>query len=104
MVSIAHRITGVMLFLLSPLLIYSLELSLGSPAGFDAAQVLWSTLVMRLVCLLVIWWFAYHLFAGMRFLLTDIELGVEKTTANRSAGLVIIASLVVVGVAVGYLL
>jgi succinate dehydrogenase / fumarate reductase cytochrome b subunit len=103
-VSITHRITGVLLFLLVPLLIYSLELALSSPAGFDAARLLWSTPAMRLVAILALWWFAYHLFAGLRFLLIDIEVGLEKTTAMRSGWLVLAAGLLVLLIVGGRLL
>lgn len=93
-----------MLFLLSPLLIYSLELSLRSPSGYDAARMIWSSTGMRSVAILFVWWFIYHLFNGVRFLFIDIDLGVEKTTANRSAWFVIVASLVMTVVAAGCLL
>lgn len=84
-VSIVHRITGVLLFLLLPVPLYLLQRSLESPEGFQQVQVWLGLWPVRLLLLLMLWWFAHHLFAGIRFLLIDLDRGVRITTARRSA-------------------
>jgi succinate dehydrogenase / fumarate reductase cytochrome b subunit len=57
-VSIAHRVTGVVLAVLSPLGIYLLQLSLRDPSGFDRATSILSSVSGRITVLLVTWNFA----------------------------------------------
>jgi len=86
--SIAHRVSGVLLFLSIPLLIYLLDLSLQGPAGFaDAAGYLQTTWI-RLGSVLIAWSLSHHLLSGIRHLLLDIETGIELRQARRSAWLV----------------
>ena len=86
--SIAHRISGVLLFLFIPLLIYLLDLSLQGPAGFaKVAGYLQSTWI-RLGSVLIAWSLFHHLLSGIRHLLLDIETGIELYQARLSAWLV----------------
>ena len=103
-ISITHRITGVLLFLVLPLFLYSLELSLESPEGFESAKGMWSTLPMRLLAVLVLWWFVHHLLAGLRFLLIDIDIGLTKTAAVRSGWAVLVFGLITLLIAGGLML
>lgn len=95
-VSIAHRLTGVLLFLLLPLLLYLLQHSLASEAAFDEVRQWLHSWPWRLLLLLLIWWFAHHLFAGLRFLLMDFDIGVQLPQARLGATLVLLAAAVVV--------
>lgn len=89
--SIIHRITGVLMFLGVPFLIYLLDVSLSSEAGYaDAISVVHSTIGILLLFGLL-WGLMHHLLAGIRYLLIDIDLGVEKEQARRSALLVTVA-------------
>lgn len=91
-VSIVHRITGVVLSLLLAPALYAFDLSLRSPADFrHVAEVLsgWSG---RLVALLVLWMFAQHLYSGIRLLLLDLNVGVRIDVARRTAWLTLAAS------------
>lgn len=94
-ISILHRLTGVLLFLLLPLPIYLWQRSLESEAGY--AQVLeWlGSWPLRTLFLLLLWWFAHHLFAGIRYLLLDLDRGVELARARVSARLVLFADVLV---------
>jgi succinate dehydrogenase / fumarate reductase, cytochrome b subunit len=95
-VSIAHRITGVLLVLLLPLAVYLLQLSLESPAAFDRTLSLVDSAPGRLTVLLLVWVFAQHFFAGIRHLLLDIDIGVELKIARRSAWLTLAGSAIIV--------
>lgn len=91
--SIAHRISGVLLFLALPFMVYLLALSLQGPAGYALAMDRLGSLPVQLLLILLAWSLFHHLLAGIRHLLLDIHIGVEKRTARRSAWLVNLAAL-----------
>ena len=84
LVSIAHRISGVLLFLAMPALLYLLELSLSSEAGFRQAGAMLSAPIPRLLGWLLAVALLYHLIAGCRHLLMDIGFG--ETWRGGKAG------------------
>ena len=90
-VSFAHRITGVLLFLAIPFAVYLLDLSVQSEQSFHEAQQLLNTPIMLIVQVLLLWSLTHHLFAGIRFLLIDVEIGVDKSQARLGAWLVLLA-------------
>lgn len=96
MVSIAHRITGVGLFAGFAWLLYLLDLALGSPAGFERAQVLLAGLGGKLALLAVLALLAYHLLAGIRHLLLDMHIGDTLAAARTASWFVFLASAVAV--------
>ena len=87
-VSIAHRASGVLLALSIPFWIYLLDLSLGSSAGYEHAIELLSQPLAKLGAVVVSWALIHHLCAGVRFLLLDIDIGIELQAARRSAWIV----------------
>ena len=93
-VSFAHRITGVLLFLALPFAVYLLDLSVESAASFAKVQQLLDQPLMLLIQILILWSIAHHFFAGIRFLLIDAEIGVEKSSARVGSWLVILAEFV----------
>lgn len=95
-VSLAHRVSGVLLFLAIPYAVYLLELSVTSREDFDHVMHVLQQPVLKLLLLALVWGTAHHLFAGIRFLLIDADIGVEKSSARRGAWLVIAAELLVV--------
>ena len=92
--SILHRVSGAGLFLLLPLLIWLLQLSLGSTQGsaemFAAVTGNW---LVKLILLGLMWAFLHHFCMGIRILLIDIHVGVEKQQAHNSAMAVMVVSL-----------
>ena len=96
MVSFAHRISGVLLFLFIPFSVYLLDLSVQSAESFAAVKQLLDQPVMLAVQLLIIWSIAHHFFAGIRFLLIDAEIGVEKSQARIGSWLVLLAELIAI--------
>lgn len=102
-VSFAHRISGVLLFLFLPFSVYLLDLSVHSAESFSAVKQLLNQPLMLAVQMLVLWSIAHHFFAGIRFLLIDAEIGVEKSQARMGSWLVFLAEtiaivLIIVGV------
>ena len=94
--SINHRISGLILFLSIPFSLYLLQLSLSSEAGFITAVSYFSSGWVKLALIILLWSFIHHLFAGIRFLLIDQNIGVSLAVARMSAWIVIVAALVVV--------
>jgi succinate dehydrogenase / fumarate reductase cytochrome b subunit len=90
-VSFAHRITGVILFLSLPFIVYILDLSIESEQSFQAAQLMLKQPMIMFVQIILLWSIAHHFFAGIRFLLIDAEIGVEKYQARLGAWLVLLA-------------
>lgn len=97
--SILHRISGAGLFLMLPLLIWLLQLSLGSTqesaATFAAVTGNW---LVKLILLGLLWAFLHHFCMGIRILLIDIHIGVEKAQARSSAVAVMVVSLALTAV------
>ena len=86
--SILHRLTGVLMVLLIPGLVYLLDRSLSSPQGFAEVSRLLDSGVVRVFGVLLTWVFAHHLLAGLRFLLLDFDVGLNKAAARKTAWLV----------------
>jgi succinate dehydrogenase / fumarate reductase, cytochrome b subunit len=84
-VSILHRISGAVLFLLLPFILYLFDQSLASELSYQKFQAFTSNILVKMICLGLIWAFLHHFCAGIRYLLLDLEIGVEKSEANRSA-------------------
>ena len=93
--SLAHRATGILLFLLIPVMIYLLHLSVESPQGFHRLQTLVDQPLWRSALILLAWFLAHHLFAGIRYLLIDIDIGVGAAASRRGAWIVLCAGIVV---------
>lgn len=86
--SILHRVSGVLLALGIPLSLYVLQLSLQNQAGYDRAAGLFGNGAFKGVALLLIWALAHHLLAGVRHLLSDIDIGSHLPAARTSAWIV----------------
>lgn len=93
-VSILHRVSGALLFLLIPVLLYLLQRSLASPEGYAAVAAFFGHWPVKLALIGVIWAFLHHLIAGLRYLALDLHYGVELQPARASAKAVLAVSLV----------
>lgn len=91
--SILHRVSGAGLFLMLPLLIWMLDLSLGSPESYAQLAGVAANPLVKLVLLGLLWAFLHHFCMGIRILLIDIHVGVEKRQAAASAKAVMVVSL-----------
>lgn len=94
MVSILHRVSGALLFLALPLLLYILQASLRSIETYTRiAEVLQHGLA-KLVLIGLIWAFLHHFFAGLRYLAIDMHWVNGLAAARASSKLVLLCSLV----------
>ncbi len=92
-VSIVHRVTGVALFLLIPLLLYWLQLSLDSPQSFAVFTSAVAHPVMKLVLIGLIWAYLHHFCAGIRHLALDLHYGVSLEAARATSWAVLAVSI-----------
>ena len=90
-VSFAHRVSGVLLFLAIPFSIYLLDLAVSSKQGFEQNIQLLQNPILQVFLLLLVWALVHHFLAGIRYLLLDFDIGIDKAGSNISAWIVIIA-------------
>lgn len=89
--SIIHRLTGVFMFLAVPFLVYLLDMSLTSEAGYAEAIATLHTPLGVLFLFGLMWALMHHLLAGVRYLLIDVDQGVGKERARQTALAVTVA-------------
>ncbi len=87
-VSILHRISGVVLSLFIPALIYLFGLSIRDAQGYAVVIDLVTSTPGKLIAIFLLWNLAHHFLAGVRFLLLDVDIGITKSASTRSAWMV----------------
>lgn len=93
LVSILHRATGALIFLLLPAFLWTFQRSLSSPEGYQEVMAMAQHPLAKLVLLGVLWAFMHHFLAGIRHLTLDMRIGLEIRQARRSGKLVLFAGL-----------
>ena len=94
-VSILHRISGAVLFLLViPFGLAALQGSLDSAQGFDEWAGILGNPLVKLVAIGFGWAFMHHFFAGIRYLFLDVHKGTDLQTARLTSQIVITLGLV----------
>ena len=92
-VSILHRVSGALLFLFLPFLLYLFDQSLTSELSFEMFKAFLANLVVRLVTLVLAWAFLFHFCAGVRHLMMDTNHNaVSKESGKRTSVIVLVVS------------
>ena len=91
-VSILHRLSGGLLFLLLPFALYLFEQSLTSEISFQTLKDFFAHAIVKLIILVLAWAFSFHFFAGLRFLLADTHRFVSKEGGRSTAVVVLVLS------------
>ncbi|MEI8362203.1 MAG: succinate dehydrogenase, cytochrome b556 subunit [Betaproteobacteria bacterium] len=73
LVSILHRATGCILFLVLPIILLLLQLALSSAAHFERVVSILDSPFIKLMLLGLAWAFFHHFFAGVRHLAMDVH-------------------------------
>lgn len=73
LVSILHRATGCILFLLIPFLLGLYQFSLSSETGFEAVIAILHSPLVQIFLLGITWIFTHHFLAGVRHLIMDVH-------------------------------
>lgn len=93
MVSILHRISGALMFLLLPFILYLFDLSITSEISFAYLQGFASHWFVKLLILAISWGYLHHFCGGVRHLIMDAHIGLSKDGARKSANAVFAVSL-----------
>lgn len=94
-VSILHRISGVLLFFPGiPLLLCGFQSLLESEQSYLVLQDTLQSPIIKITLLLFSWFFLHHLCAGVRHLLLDLHYGVTLAKTHVSSQFVLVAGLV----------
>ena len=91
-VSGMHRISGAVLFLFLPMLLWLWQESLDSQQSFDHFKAVVSHPLMKIVLLGLAWGYLHHLCAGIRHLALDLDLGTDLAPARASSVAVLAVS------------
>jgi len=101
-ISILHRLSGVLLLFCIPLTIYLLDTSLKSVIDFNNVKDMFDSALVQYISIVMLWLLLHHMLSGIRFLLIDIDIGVAKNHAKNSAWIVsvtaILLTLIIVGI------
>ena len=99
LVSGMHRISGLLMVLLLPFIIWLFDKSVSSEISFGQFSAAFSTGLwifpawfIKLVVLALIWAYLLHLFAGVRHLFLDVSHRTTKAFGRQSAASVIVLS------------
>lgn len=91
--SILHRASGAMMVVLLPFVLYLLDKSLTSEISFEYFKGYISHPLVKLVILALVWAYLHHVGAGIRHLLMDLHIGLDKESGRKSAVAVFAISL-----------
>jgi succinate dehydrogenase cytochrome b subunit len=92
-VSILHRISGLLLFLALPALLLMLQYSLTSIETYTELMSVLAYPPAKLLLLGLLWAFLHHFCAGLRYLAIDLHLVRDLAGARTSSKLVVAVSL-----------
>jgi succinate dehydrogenase / fumarate reductase cytochrome b subunit len=99
-VSILHRVSGALLFLLLPFIIWLFDVSVSSEvsygrftSAFTAGLGFLPGWFVKLVALALIWAYLHHFIAGLRHLWMDITHSVSREFGRQSAVATLVLSL-----------
>ena len=93
-VSILHRISGLLLFVLAFWLLALLDKSLASAEGYAQIRETLGHPLAKLVLFGLGWAFLHHFCAGIRYLLIDMHIGVDLASARATSWVVLVVSIV----------
>jgi len=93
-VSILHRVSGALLFLIGiPLLLWAVQRALVSADAWAQMRVMVAHPFGKLVLIVLAWAYLHHFLAGIRHLLMDLHIGVNLQAGRQSAAVVLVISL-----------
>ena len=95
-VSITHRIAGVVLFVGIAFALYALQISLDSEAGFAELQSMMNSPLGKFITWGLLSGLAYHFVAGIKHLLMDLGVGETLEGGIFAARVVVLFSVVLI--------
>src|SRR6201988_1838714 len=89
-VSILHRVSGALLFLFLPFLLFLFDQSLTSELSFEVFKGFLSNIIVKLITLALAWAFLFHFCAGIRHLVMDTNHDAVSKEKGKSTSVVVI--------------
>ncbi|RDI25915.1 succinate dehydrogenase, cytochrome b556 subunit [Pseudacidovorax intermedius] len=107
-VSILHRVSGVLMFLLMPFIIWMFDTSVSSEisyarfkAAFDSGLGFLPGWFLKLVALALIWGYLHHFCAGLRHLWMDVSHEAVTKEFGKTSAIVVLAISILLTLALG---
>ena len=89
-VSILHRVSGGLLFIFLPFLLYLFEQSLTSPLSFEAFKTFLANIIVKLITLVLAWAFLFHFCAGVRHLFMDTSHSLTTKEKGKQTSIIVL--------------
>ncbi|MCF8015506.1 MAG: succinate dehydrogenase, cytochrome b556 subunit [Chromatiaceae bacterium] len=102
-VSILHRVSGLLMVLAIPVFAAVFAQALSGSAGFASVKALAGSALGQLVLLLLGWSLLHHLFAGIRYLALDLGWGLDRPSARKTAWTALYSALALTLIGAGVL-
>jgi len=107
-VSILHRVSGVLMFLLLPFIIWMFDTSISSEISFERFKAAFNSglgfvpgVLIKLVALALIWAYLHHFIAGLRHLWMDMSHAAVTKEFGHTSAIVTLGLSVVLTIALG---
>ena len=107
-VSILHRVSGVLMFVLMPFIIWMFDTSISSEISFERFKAAFNSglgfvpgVLVKLVALALIWAYLHHFIAGLRHLWMDVSHAAVTKEFGHSSALVTLVLSVLLTIALG---
>jgi succinate dehydrogenase / fumarate reductase cytochrome b subunit len=94
LVSILHRATGCVLFLMLPVILLLLQWSLSSALHFETVIAILHSPFIKLMLLGLAWAFFHHFFAGIRHLAMDVHWMTTLMKARYTSKVVLVLGVI----------
>ncbi len=107
-VSILHRVSGVLMFLLLPFIIWMFDTSISSEISFERFKSAFNSgigfvpgVLVKLVALALIWAYLHHFIAGLRHLWMDVSHAAVTREFGQSSAIATLALSILLTIALG---
>ncbi|RZI70595.1 MAG: succinate dehydrogenase, cytochrome b556 subunit [Variovorax sp.] len=107
-VSILHRVSGALMFLLLPFIIWMFDTSISSEVSFERFKAAFNSglgfvpgVLVKLVALALIWAYLHHFIAGLRHLWMDVSHAAVTREFGQSSAIVTLALSILLTIALG---
>ena len=91
-VSIGHRVSGALMFIFLPFLLFLFDQSLTSELSFEVFRGFLSNVIVKLVVLVLGWAFLFHFCAGVRHLFMDFSHSLTTKENGKKTSLVVVTA------------
>jgi succinate dehydrogenase / fumarate reductase cytochrome b subunit len=94
LVSILHRLSGCVLFLLIPIILFTLFQTLKSENDFNNLKFILALPKLKIIYFVLLWPFFHHFYAGIRHLAMDIHFATSLVKAIYTGKVVLVLGFV----------